>query len=145
MKVKFKKLSDTAKVPKRADGDSAGYDLYSDVNGSMLIKAHSSEAVPTNIAVHIPEGFFGAIYARSGLAFRNGIRPVNCTGIVDSGFHDGIKVGLRNDSDEDFIVTQNMRIAQLILQKFEEIDFVEVEDLGESERGLNGFGSTGLD
>ena len=144
MEIKFKKLSDTAKVPVRADNGSAGYDLYSDIDKTITIKPHTTESIPTNIAISIPDGYFGAIYARSGLAFRNGIRPCNAVGVIDSSYRGNIMVGLYNDSDEPFLVSQSMRIAQLILQKFEEIEFTKVEELDDTERGLNGFGSTGL-
>ena len=144
MKIEFKKLSDTAIVPKRGSEEAAGWDLYSDITEDITIKPHTTEAIPTNIAVAIPNGYFGGVYARSGLAFRNGIRPSNAVGIIDADFRNGIMVGLYNDSDEPFTVTQNMRIAQLIIHKFEEIEFIEVETLDDTERGLNGFGSTGL-
>ena len=140
----YKKLSDTAKEPTRGSADAAGWDLYSDNTEDIIVRAHMSASVPTNIAVKIPEGYFGGVYARSGLAFKNGIRPVNCTGIIDSDYTGNIMVGLHNDNDDDFIVTPGMRIAQLIIQKHENIKFFEVEDLEKSNRGSNGFGSTGL-
>lgn len=144
LEIRFKKLTDTAIMPVRADDGSAGYDLYSDNDNDVVIRPGTTESIPTNIAMAIPEGYFGAIYARSGLAFRNGIRPSNAVGIIDSSYRGNVMIGLYNDSDEPFIVTPNMRVAQLIIQKYSTVSFVEVEELDDTERGANGFGSSGL-
>jgi dUTP pyrophosphatase len=92
----------------------------------------------------IPSGYFGAVYARSGLATKKGLRPSNCVGILDADYRGNVIVALHNDTDELMEVNPHERIAQLIIQKFEPIVFNEVEELDDTERGVGGFGSTGV-
>ena len=91
----------------------------------------------------IPEGYFGGIYARSGLSAKEGLRPANCVGVVDSDYRGEVKVALHNDSDTTRIVTPQQRIAQLIIQAFEPAEFEEVSTLSDTVRGEGGYGSTG--
>lgn len=144
MEIKFKKLSDTAKVPSRGSDFSAGYDLYVDTQEDIYIRPHETVMFPTGIAVAIPEGYFGGIYSRSGLSTKSGLRPATCTSVIDADYRGPIYIGIHNDTDEDRMIAAGMRVAQLIIHKFEEIEFIEVEELDNTERGLNGFGSTGL-
>lgn len=148
MKLRVKKLNETAKIPTRGSDYAAGYDLYANnsknmVWGNTVVPPHSTIPIGTGVAVEIPEGYFGAIYARSGLSIRDGLRPGNCVGVIDSDYRGEIIVGLHNDSDEPRSVEQGDRIAQLVVQKFEPIEFQEVDSLDKTERGEKGFGSTG--
>lgn len=142
--MKIKKLSTTAKIPTRASQHAAGYDFYADINESVVIAPQQTTLIPTGIAMAIPENSFLAIYARSGLAVKNGIRPANCTGIIDSDYRGEIMVALHNDNKNEFIVEPHMRIAQGIFQKYQTFDFEIVDQLSETKRGSGGFGSTGI-
>lgn len=148
MKLKIKKLKEDAKIPVRGSDYAAGYDLFANNSkatswNTIVIPAHSTVPVGTGIAVAIPEGYFGALYARSGLSIRDGLRPGNCVGVIDSDYRGEIIVGLHNDSDENRTVDIGDRIAQLVIQKFEPVEFEEVESLTKTERGEDGLGSTG--
>lgn len=148
MKLEVKKLKEDAKIPVRGSDYAAGYDLFANNSkatswNTIVIPAHSTIPVGTGIAVAIPEGYFGALYARSGLSIRDGLRPGNCVGVIDSDYRGEIIVGLHNDSDENRTVDIGDRIAQLVIQKFEPIEFEEVETLTKTKRGEDGLGSTG--
>ena len=144
--MKIKCLTKTATVPTRGSVDAAGWDLYADLNTdrTLEIAPASTYVVPTGIAMEIPKGCFGAIYARSGLATKQGLRPANCVGVIDSDYRGEIKVALHNDSTIIQPVKDHDRIAQVVIQPYVEFDeMTVVEDLGETERGAGGFGSTG--
>ena len=143
MYVEFKKLSETAKVPTRGSDGAAGYDLYADIPRVYYIAPHATVKVPTNIAMAIPAGHFGAVYARSGLATRKGLRPAQGTAVIDEDYRGNIFVPLYNQSDETQEVEPGERIAQIIFHRYETVSFVENSDLGETKRGEGGFGSTG--
>lgn len=143
MEIKIKRLSDTAKIPTRESSCAAGYDLYADIPETITIKPHETMKINTGVAMEIPEGYFGGIAARSGLATKEGLRPANCYGIVDSDYRGQIIVALHNDSDIERVVTPQERIGQIIIQPYLNVTFCEVDDLTETERGSNGFGSTG--
>lgn len=142
--MQIKKLSTNAQLPTRASEHAAGYDLYANIEEPITIASNQTVLVPTGIAMAIPEDYFLAIYARSGLAVKNGIRPANCTGIIDADYRGEIMVALHNDNDEDFVVEPNMRIAQGIFQKYQIVEFEIVDQLSETKRGSGGFGSTGV-
>lgn len=144
MEIKIKKLSETATIPTCGTAESAGYDLYGDNDDVIQIAPHSTIKIPTGIAMAIPNGYFGAVYARSGLATKKGLRPSNCVGILDADYRGNVIVALHNDTDELMEVNPHERIAQLVVQKFEAIIFNEVEELDDTERGVGGFGSTGV-
>jgi dUTP pyrophosphatase len=144
MEIKIKKLTETATIPTCGTAESAGYDLYGDNDDVIQIAPHSTIKIPTGIAMAIPSGYFGAVYARSGLATKKGLRPSNCVGILDADYRGNVIVALHNDTDELMEVNPHERIAQLIIQKFEPIVFNEVEELDDTERGVGGFGSTGV-
>ena len=143
MKVNIKKLDIVSKIPTRGSADAAGYDLYAGITKENSIAPHSTIKIPTNIAMEIPNGYFGAIYARSGLATKKGLRPANCVGVIDSDYRGNIIVAIHNDTDEDMIIEPMERIAQIVIQPYLEIEFAEVDELNETNRGENGFGSTG--
>ena len=90
-----------------------------------------------------PEGYFGAIFARSGLASKQGLRPANCVGVVDSDYRGEFMIALHNDTDEERVIAGKERIAQMVVMPYLSVEFEEVEELNETERGEGGFGSTG--
>ena len=143
MYVEFKKLSSTAKIPTRGSEGAAGYDLYADIEANIKIPAHETVKVPTNIAMAIPHEYFGAVYARSGLATKKGLRPAQGTAVIDEDYRGNIFVPLHNQTDEEREIEPGERIAQIVIQKYEPISFVENNELDKTERGEGGFGSTG--
>ncbi len=143
MKIKVKRLTKTAALPERGSKFSAGYDLSADINEPVLIRPGETVKIPTGLAFEVPEGYFGGIYARSGLATKQGLRPGNCTGIADSDYRGEYIVALHNDSDTTRIVEPGQRIAQIVFQPYLMCDLEDVDDLTETERGSGGFGSTG--
>lgn len=143
VEVNIKRLSSTALVPTRGSADAAGYDLYADIEETVCIQPHSTVKISTGIAMNIPKGYFGGIYARSGLATKQGLRPGNCVGVCDADYSGNIIVALHNDTDEPQKIYPHDRIAQLVIQPFLEVNFNVVEELEETERGGKGFGSTG--
>ncbi len=143
MKVLIKKLTETAKLPYRGSESAAGYDLFADITEDIIIKPHETVMIHTGLACAIPEGYFGGIYARSGLASKEGLRPANCTGVVDSDYRGELMVALHNDSQEERSVVCGEKIAQMIIQPYLAAVFEETEELDETTRGTGGFGSTG--
>lgn len=141
--VNIKLLNDLAKVPTRGSKFAAGYDLYAATDYTIDIAPHSTVKIDTGIAVELPKGTFGAIFARSGLATKRGLRPANCVGVVDSDYRGAVIVALHNDTDELMSVEPGERVAQLIVMPFIPADFTVVDELSDTERGEGGFGSTG--
>lgn len=141
--VKFKKNNSLAKTPTRGSAEAAGWDLYAATNYIISIKPHQTVKIDTGISIELPKNTFGAIYARSGLATKRGLRPSNCTGVVDSDYRGIVIVALHNDSDQEQFVEPGERIAQLIVMPYIPITFEEVDELDDTERGSGGFGSTG--
>lgn len=141
--MKFKKLSPTAQEPTRGSKYAAGYDLSADIGSNVIISPHTTIKIGTGIAVELPENTFGAIYARSGIASKEGLRPANCTGVVDEDYRGELVVALHNDSDVMRIVEPGERIAQFVVQPYVSVEFEEVETLSTTVRGEGGFGSSG--
>ncbi len=144
MEINIKKLTDTATLPSRGSEYAAGYDLYADVQEELVIKPHTTVKVGTGLAMEIPAGYFGGIFARSGLATKEGLRPANCVGVVDADYRGEIIVALHNDSDEVRTIVPQERIAQIVILPFLGVTFNEVSELSETVRGAGGFGSTGV-
>lgn len=126
------------------DGD-AGLDLYA--AGDITLEPRGGRAlVPTGIAIAIPAGYAGFVQPRSGLALRNGVTVANTPGLIDAGYRDEIRVLLVNlDPTEAFKISRGDRIAQLVIQRFERVEWDEVADLDDTDRGLGGWGSTGVE
>ena len=141
MTVRVKKLTDTAKLPTRGSDQAAGYDLYADA--SSVIKPHTTVKIGTGLSVEIPDGYAGFIFARSGMATKQGLRPANCVGVCDSDYRGEYIVALHNDTDEPQSVYVGDRIAQLVIMPYLSVEFSEVNELTNTERGSGGFGSTG--
>ena len=144
MQIKIKKVNPNAKIPTRGSDQAAGYDLYACLDTEKItIPAHQTVKVQTGLSMAIPEGYFGAIFARSGLAAKQGLRPANCVGVIDSDYRGEFMVMLHNDTDEPKTVENHDRVAQLVVIPYMPVDFQETDSLDETQRGTGGFGSTG--
>lgn len=141
MLIKFKKLSENAYTPTRGSSSAAGWDMYA--AGDYEIVPHRCVKVPTDIAIEIPEGYFGALYPRSGTATKKGLRLANCTGVIDSDYRGNCIAAMYNDSNEFQYIEKGERIAQLIITPYLPVEFIEVDELSITERNIGGFGSTG--
>lgn len=144
VEIEVKMTSKTAKLPTRGTSSSAGYDLYADIEEDIEIQPHNTVKISTGLAIAIPEGYFGGIFPRSGLATKQGLRCANCCGVIDPDFRGTMVVALHNDTDEPQKVLKGSRIAQLIVIPYLPLDFTIVDELEETYRGEGGFGSTGL-
>ncbi|HEV7861873.1 MAG TPA: dUTP diphosphatase [Acidimicrobiia bacterium] len=143
MRIPIQRLDPTLPLPAAAHEGDAGYDLRAR-EAVVLPPGGGRAAVPTGVAVAIPLGWAGLILPRSGLALRHGVSCLNAPGLIDAGYRDEIRVILVNhDPTEPFKVEVGDRIAQLVIQRAESVEWEAVEDLGESSRGMGGFGSTG--
>ena len=143
MDIKIKKLTDTAVLPARGSEYAAGYDLYADCKESITIEPHETAKIGTGLSMEIPDGYFGAVFARSGLASKQGLRPANCVGVCDSDYRGEICVGVINQISEAYEIQPFERVAQMIIKPVELPELTEVSDLDETSRGAGGFGSTG--
>ena len=143
MDIRFKRLNNLAKIPTRGSKFSAGYDLYAATDYDIQIPPHSTVKIGIGLAMELPVGWFGAIFARSGIATKRGLRPANAVGICDADYRNEYIVALHNDTDEIQTIEAGERIAQLIILPYQDINFKEVDELHETERGTDGFGSTG--
>lgn len=144
MKIKIKKLTETATIPTSGTKYAAGYDLYADIaKGSETIPAHKTQKIGTGVAMEIPDGYVGLVFARSGLSTKRGLRPANCVGVIDSDYRGEICVALHNDGQEAQAIHDKDRIAQIAFVPHLSVTFKETDTLEESERGEGGFGSTG--
>ena len=142
MKVKVKKLTDSAIIPTFGSVSSAGGDLYN-AGDSVEIKPAQTVLIGTGLAVEIPEGYVGLVYARSGLASKCGLAPANKVGVIDSDYRGEIKVALFNHSNEVRTVAKGERIAQMVIAPYLRVEYEEVDELSTTQRGEGGFGSTG--
>lgn len=140
-----KRLTDSAILPAFATAGAACFDLHADLraDGYNQVYFRESEVIRTGLAFDIPEGYALMIYSRSGHGFKNDVRLANCVGVVDSDFTGEVKIKLTIDNEEGFIVEHGSRVAQAMLIKLPSVQLVEVEELKTTERGANGFGSTG--
>ena len=139
--MNIKLLSDKAKVPTRGSEYAAGWDLYA--ASDAIIPPHSTAKVSTDIAIEIPAGYFGAVFARSGLATKQGLRPANCVGVIDPDYRGPVIVALHNDSDQVKEIFSGDRIAQLIFIPYSSWDWEVVDKLSDTDRGDGGFGHSG--
>ncbi len=143
--VKILKLKEDAKIPTRGSSQAAGYDLYALLDTeSISIMPHETVKIGTGIALELPELTFLGIFARSGIATKEGLRPANCVGVVDSDYRGEIIVSIHNDSNEIRKITNYERIAQAVVLPYISVDFEIADSLNTTKRGDNGFGSTGV-
>ena len=143
MKINFKKLSSDAICPAYGTQFSAGADLYALTEGDVTVKPRETVLIHTGIAVEIPEGYVGLIFARSGLATKKGLAPANKVGVIDADYRGELMVALFNQSDEERTISNGERIAQMAIVPFLKAEYQEVEELTDTKRGTGGFGSTG--
>ncbi len=141
VRIRFKKLDENAQVPTYGSLAAAGADLYA-LEGADL-QPGQSVLIHTGIALEIPEGYAGLIYARSGLATKRGLAPANKVGVIDADYRGEIMVCLYNHSTQPQRVDAGERVAQLVVTPFLRVDFEEADDLSDTHRGAGGFGSTG--
>ena len=153
--VKIKRLSETAQLPTKNFDSDAAFDLYADIQDTfkpfgstedvkgIKIMPGQTVKVSSGVAMEIPEWYWGAVYARSGLATKQGLRPANCVGVIDSHYRGAIIVAIHNDSNNVQIIRHGDRIAQFMLAPVIETSFEEVNELSDSDRGEGGFGSSG--
>lgn len=144
MEIKVKKFSETAVIPTNGSDEAAGFDMYADVAETVVIQPHETVMIPSNIGLAIPKGYFGAIYARSGLSTRFGLRPSTCVSVIDSDYRGAIGLPIHNDTNYPQSVKPGERVAQIVFQECLNARLKLVDELDETERGSNGFGSTGL-
>lgn len=142
-KINIKKLDDRAIVPTYGSEFSAGADLYAVLDDEIVIKPGETVLVRTGIAMEIPIGYAGLIYARSGLATKMGLAPANKVGVIDADYRGEIMVSLYNQSSSNRTISNGERIAQLVITPLYKASFEEVSTLSETVRGAGGFGSTG--
>lgn len=142
MEIKIKKLYEDSVIPTRGSEYAAGYDLYA--HEGATIKPHETAKIGTGVAIQPPKDTFGAVFARSGLAAKQGLRPANCVGVCDYDYTGEYIVALHNDSNEERIIEAGERIGQVVFIPYINVSFVEVDELEKTERGDGGFGSTGV-
>ena len=143
MNIKVKKLKSDATVPTMGSKFAAGADLYSAEDADVVIEPSETKFIGTGLAMEIPEGYVGLVYARSGLACKRGLAPANKVGVVDSDYRGEIKVALHNHGKEAQTVEKGERIAQMVIAPYLSVNYEEADALSETERGEGGFGSTG--
>ena len=141
--IRIKKLSPNATLPSYGSAEAAGADLYACLDECVPIAAGKTVFIPTGIALEVPVGCAGLIYARSSLGTKRGLAPANKVGVIDSDYRGQVMVALHNHGQEDQVVQPNERIAQLLITPVFTPGFVEVDDLSDTTRGDGGFGSTG--
>ncbi|MFQ7575112.1 MAG: dUTP diphosphatase [Lachnospira sp.] len=141
--VKLKKLTPDAIIPTYGTEFAAGADLYSSIKEDIIINPKETKFINTGIALEIPDGLVGLIYARSGLACKKGVAPANKVGVIDSDYRGEIIVALYNHSENPLTISYGDRIAQFVLTPYITANFEEADELSESVRGNGGFGSTG--
>ena len=144
MNINFKKLSNDAQVPTYATENSAGCDLRACIEQDIELKPRDICMIPTGLACEIPNGYCGFVCSRSGLAYKNGIAVLNSPGIVDSDYRGELKIILINHSQTTFTITDGMRIAQMLIVPIQSCNWRQCENLSDTKRSENGFGSTGV-
>ncbi|HOQ16261.1 MAG TPA: dUTP diphosphatase [Defluviitaleaceae bacterium] len=145
LKVFIKKVENAQDLPLPTymTEQSAGMDLYANVEEDVVLKKGDIKLIPTGIAIQLPKGYEAQIRPRSGLAYKYGIGILNSPGTIDADYRGEIKIIMINFGSEDFIIKRGERIAQMVINKIESVEWVQVEELDRSERGSGGFGHTG--
>ena len=142
-KIRIKKLHSNAVIPTYGSLEAAGADIYACLEAAVTIPAGKTVFIPTGLAMEVPRGCAGLIYARSSMGSKRGLAPANKVGVIDSDYRGQVMVALHNHSQEDQVVNPGERVAQLIITPVFTPGFREVDDLSETDRGSGGFGSTG--
>ena len=141
--IRVKKLHSEAILPTYGTEEAAGADLYACLNAPVTIQPGQSAFIPTGLALEVPKGCAGLIYARSGMACKRGLVPANKVGVIDSDYRGEIRVVLFNHGQQEQTVQHGERIAQMIITPVLTPAYAETEDLTDTDRGAGGFGSTG--
>ncbi|MEN2998644.1 MAG: dUTP diphosphatase [Brevinematia bacterium] len=144
LELKVKLLKKNATLPKYQTTHSAGLDLYACTEEDIVINPREIKLIPTGISIELPDGYEAQIRPRSGLAVKYGITVLNTPGTIDPDYRGEVMVIIINLGDKPFVVKNQMRIAQMVISKFERVDIKVVEELSPTTRGDGGFGSTGL-
>lgn len=131
-------------LPQYSTSSSAGMDLRANIDAPILLKPMQRVLVPTGLFMALPEGYEAQVRPRSGLAIKHGITVLNTPGTIDADYRGEIGVILMNFGQEDFLIQDGERIAQMVVSKYEKVDFLDVELLDETERGSGGFGHSGI-
>ena len=142
MKVRIKKLNENAIIPTYGTSYSAGADLYT-IDGPVTVAPHTTTLLHTGLAVEIPEGYCGLIFARSGLASKRGLAPANKVGVIDSDYRGEFIVALHNHGKTAQTISHGERVAQLVITPVLNVAFMETAELSDTQRAAGGFGSTG--
>ena len=142
-KIRVKRLKENAIMPTYGSAEAAGADLYACLSEPMTIQPGESVFIPTGLAMELPVGFAGLIYARSGLACKRGLAPANKVGVVDSDYRGEFMIVLHNHGETAQTIEHGERIAQLVITPVFTPGFTEVDELSDTERSGGGFGSTG--
>ena len=143
IEVKIKKLDGRARMPVYGSELAAGMDLYACLEENVTIAAGQTIMIPTRLAMEIPVGYAGLIFARSGMAVKRGLAPANKVGVIDADYRGEILVALYNQSPEEQTVEDGERIAQMVITPVPAVELTEAAELNDSVRGAGGFGSTG--
>lgn len=143
MNIPIRKIRTSSILPLYQTKNSSGMDLVADIPKPLTLQPHERVIIPTGIAIALPEGYEAQIRGRSGLAAKYGIVPANGVGTIDADYRGEVSAILLNTSTEPFIIEPGMRIAQMVVARYEQIGWNEVDELDETERGSGGFGSTG--
>ena len=145
LEIKVKKLDDKIeKLPRYETEGSAGFDLRAKIDEDVVVKAGEVKLIKTGLAFELPEGYEGQIRSRSGLALKNNLFVLNSPGTLDSDYRGEICIILANFGKNDFVVSDGMRLAQMVISKYEKVEIKEVFELSDTKRGTGGFGSTGI-
>lgn len=142
-RIPVKKLREGAKLPTFGSPDAAGADLYACLQNDVIISPGETAFIPTGLAMEIPKGFAGLIYARSGLACKQGLAPANKVGVIDSDYRGEFMIALHNHGTVERTISHGERVAQLIITPVLIPCYEEVTELSDTDRGSGGFGSTG--
>ena len=142
-KIAVKKLNENAVLPTYGSDFAAGADLYALCDSEITFAPGETKLIPTGLAMEIPEGYAGLIYARSGLASKRGLAPANKVGVVDADYRGEVMVALHNHSTMEQKIAPKERIAQLVVAPFLKAEFIESDEMSDTVRGVGGFGSTG--
>ena len=140
MEIQVKRIAKDLPLPEYAYSGDAGFDLYANENVSL--NSLERTTVASGLAIEVPEGYVGLIWDRSGLSTKHGIKTLG--GVIDAGYRGEIRIGLVNAGTESYEIKRGDKIAQMIIQERQHAKFVEVDDLSETERGANKFGSSGF-
>ena len=146
MEIKIRSIEHNGKIPdlpRRASNGSAGVDLQAMIEAPLTLEPQKLYRIPTGIAMELPEGYVGLVYARSGLGVKHGIALGNGVGVIDSDYRGEIQVGLCNLSDTPYTIEPQDRIAQLVIAPVPPVEYVWAEELSNTDRGEGGFGSSG--